>query len=47
MSKRNSVVFSKPEDPKFLKLFKQDSGYKEGPNVNTKVWTWFWYILLN
>lgn len=27
----------KPEEPSFLKKFKSDVGYKEGPTVDTKV----------
>ncbi|XP_065217473.1 uncharacterized protein KIAA1143 homolog [Planococcus citri] len=35
MSKRN-VVFSKPDEPLFLKKLKQQIGYCEGPTVDTK-----------
>lgn len=37
MSKRNQVQFSRPEDPKFLKLIKEQIGYKNEPSVDTKV----------
>lgn len=37
MSKRNQVQFSRPEDPKFLKLIKEQIGYKDEPSVDTKV----------
>ncbi|KAG4077261.1 hypothetical protein HA402_009890 [Bradysia odoriphaga] len=36
MSKRNQVQFSRPEDPKFLKLIKEQIGYKNEPSVDTK-----------
>lgn len=35
MSKRN-VAFIKPDEPSFLKQIKQQIGYKEGPDINTK-----------
>ncbi len=37
MSKRNQVQFTRPEDPKFLKLIKDQIGYKNEPSVDTKV----------
>lgn len=36
MSKRN-VAFTRPEDPNFLKRLKEQIGYRDGPNVDTKV----------
>ena len=36
MSKRN-ISAIKQETPAFLKRFKQQIGYKEGPNINDKV----------
>ncbi|KAM3928288.1 uncharacterized protein KIAA1143 homolog [Leptodactylus fuscus] len=36
MSKRNQVSYVKPTEPSFLKKFKKDVGYKEGPTVDTK-----------
>lgn len=30
-------MFSKPEEPAFLKKIKEKIGYKEGPTVDTKV----------
>ncbi|XP_075683194.1 uncharacterized protein KIAA1143 homolog [Rhinoderma darwinii] len=36
MSKRNQVSYVKPAEPSFLKKFKNDVGYKEGPTVDTK-----------
>ena len=35
--KKHNVNYIKQEDPKFLKLMKQEIGYKEGPTVETKV----------
>lgn len=35
MSKRN-VAFIKPDEPSFLQKIKQQIGYKEGPDINTK-----------
>ncbi|XP_073839311.1 uncharacterized protein KIAA1143 homolog [Musca autumnalis] len=35
MSKRN-IAYIKPQDPSFLAKLKQEIGYKEGPNVDTK-----------
>lgn len=35
--KRNNVLFSKPEEPDFLKRMKAEIGYTEGDNVETKV----------
>uniref|UniRef100_A0A336NAY0 CSON012122 protein n=1 Tax=Culicoides sonorensis TaxID=179676 RepID=A0A336NAY0_CULSO len=35
MSKRN-VAFIKPDEPSFLKQIKEQIGYKEGPDINTK-----------
>ncbi|XP_075068584.1 uncharacterized protein KIAA1143 homolog [Mixophyes fleayi] len=36
MSKRNPVSYVKPAEPSFLRKFKKDVGYKEGPTVDTK-----------
>lgn len=36
-SKASGVSWVKPAEPSFLKKFKSDVGYKEGPNVDTKV----------
>ncbi|KAG9476019.1 uncharacterized protein KIAA1143 homolog [Eleutherodactylus coqui] len=36
MSKKNRVSYVKPAEPSFLRKFKQDVGYKEGPTVDTK-----------
>ncbi|KAM8868911.1 uncharacterized protein KIAA1143 homolog [Spinachia spinachia] len=35
-SKASGVSWVKPAEPSFLKKFKNDVGYKEGPNVDTK-----------
>lgn len=35
-NKASGVTWVKPAEPSFLKKFKNDSGYKEGPNVDTK-----------
>ncbi len=35
--KASGVSWVKPEEPSFLKKFKNDVGYKEGPTVDTKV----------
>ncbi|XP_061574164.1 uncharacterized protein KIAA1143 homolog [Cololabis saira] len=35
-SKASGVAWVKPAEPTFLKKFKSDVGYKEGPNVDTK-----------
>ena len=32
------VSWIKPSEPSFLKKFKNDVGYKEGPTVDTKVY---------
>lgn len=37
MSKRNSIIYIKPTDPKFLRQIKEQIGYKEGPSIETKV----------
>ena len=34
---RQSIDYVKPSEPSFLTKFKQQAGYKEGPNVDTKV----------
>ncbi|CAM4703266.1 unnamed protein product [Leuciscus chuanchicus] len=36
MSKKGNVSWVKPAEPSFLKKFKNDVGYKEGPTVDTK-----------
>jgi hypothetical protein len=36
-NKKRNVVFSKPDEPDFLKRIKSDIGYKEGDTVETKV----------
>lgn len=36
-SKASGVSWVKPAEPSFLKKFKNDVGYKEGPTVDTKV----------
>ncbi|XP_072251091.1 uncharacterized protein KIAA1143 homolog [Leuresthes tenuis] len=35
-NKASGVAWVKPAEPTFLKKFKSDVGYKEGPNVDTK-----------
>ncbi|XP_024866322.1 uncharacterized protein KIAA1143 homolog isoform X2 [Kryptolebias marmoratus] len=35
-NKASGVAWVKPAEPSFLKKFKSDVGYKEGPNVDTK-----------
>lgn len=35
--KPSGVSWVKPNEPSFLKKFKNDVGYKEGPTVDTKV----------
>lgn len=37
MSKKGNVSWVKPAEPSFLKKFKNDVGFKEGPTVDTKV----------
>lgn len=36
-NKASGVSWVKPAEPSFLKKFKNDVGYKEGPTVDTKV----------
>ncbi|XP_053211905.1 uncharacterized protein KIAA1143 homolog [Panonychus citri] len=36
MSRKNGIMFSKPDEPAFLKRIKAKIGYKEGPNLETK-----------
>lgn len=36
-NKASGVTWVKPAEPSFLKKFKNDVGYKEGPTVDTKV----------
>ncbi|KAL7887186.1 hypothetical protein AOLI_G00049070 [Acnodon oligacanthus] len=36
MNKKGNVSWVKPSEPSFLKKFKTDVGYKEGPTVETK-----------
>lgn len=36
-NKASGVSWVKPAEPSFLKKFKSDVGYKEGPTVDTKV----------
>ncbi|KAI5106404.1 hypothetical protein C0J45_4101 [Silurus meridionalis] len=36
MSKKGNVSWVKPSEPSFLRKFKNDIGYKEGPTVETK-----------
>lgn len=33
----NKISYVKNEDPSFIKAFKQKTGYKEGPTVDSKV----------
>ena len=35
--KKSDISWVEPTEPSFLKKFKSDVGYKEGPNVDTKV----------
>lgn len=39
-NKASGVSWVKPSEPSFLKKFKSDVGYKEGPTVDTKVMLW-------
>jgi len=43
--KRNQVAYIKPDEPAFLKRIKQQAGYKEGPNIDTKVCHLFVFLL--
>lgn len=36
-NKASGVSWVKPSEPSFLKKFKSDANYKEGPTVDTKV----------
>ncbi|XP_067853766.1 uncharacterized protein KIAA1143 homolog [Heptranchias perlo] len=36
MSKKSNVSYVKPAEPAFIRKFKEDVGYKEGPTVETK-----------
>ncbi|XP_027004760.1 uncharacterized protein KIAA1143 homolog [Tachysurus fulvidraco] len=36
MNKKSNVSWVKPSEPSFLRKFKNDIGYKEGPTVETK-----------
>lgn len=36
-NKASGVSWVKPAEPSFLKKFKNDANYQEGPNVDTKV----------
>lgn len=36
MSKKGNISWVKPAEPSFLRKFKNDVGYKEGPTVETK-----------
>ncbi|XP_048366794.1 uncharacterized protein KIAA1143 homolog [Sphaerodactylus townsendi] len=36
MSKKNQVSYAKPAEPAFLRRFKEQVGYREGPTVDTK-----------
>jgi len=46
MSKRNKISYIKPREPSFLTKLKQEANYKEGPSVDTKVGTYYYYYLL-
>lgn len=35
--KRNQVSYIKPNEPAFLRRIKQQAGYRESPDVDTKV----------
>ena len=37
MSKRNAVKYVQNDEPAFIQQFKARVGYKEGPDVDTKV----------
>lgn len=34
---KNAVAFNKPPEPAFLRRIKEQVGFQEGPNVDTKV----------
>ncbi|XP_011145256.2 uncharacterized protein KIAA1143 homolog [Harpegnathos saltator] len=34
--KKHNISYMKPDEPKFLRELKEQIGYKEGPNVDTK-----------
>lgn len=36
MNKKSNVTWVKPTEPSFLKKFKNDVGYKEGPTIDAK-----------
>lgn len=35
--KRNQVSYIKPNEPAFLRRLKQEAGYRDGPDIDTKV----------
>lgn len=35
--KKGGVTFTKPPEPAFLRKMKEQMGFQEGPNVDTKV----------
>ena len=37
MSKRGGIKYVQNDEPAFIRQFKQKIGYKEGPDVDTKV----------
>lgn len=43
--KKHNIAYIKPEEPKFIRELKAQMGFKEGPDVNTKVYNLMsWYI---
>lgn len=47
-NKASGVSWVKPAEPSFLKKFKSDVGYKEGPSVDTKVGgVWLGLVVLS
>ena len=37
MNKKSNVTWVKPAEPTFLKKFKDDVGFQEGPTIDAKV----------
>jgi hypothetical protein len=45
-NRKRNVEFLKPEEPDFIKKLKASVGLTDGPNIETKVFIFFFLILL-
>lgn len=44
--KKHNIAYIKPEEPKFIRELKAQIGFKEGPDINTKVLIYLFIFII-